>query len=109
MPKIINKFDPMKKNMGLHIILESIGANHDLINQMKKNDDGTYDVTLTVGGVELDFNRFSEVVERQLSDLVEKKAQDLLSRKYSNLIDEISDIQERIEDQKEKFKYDWEE
>lgn len=109
MPKIINKFDPKKENMGRHIILESIGANRDLIKQMKKNDDGTYDVTLTVGGVELDFNRFSEVVERQLFDLVEKKAQDLLSQKYSSLIDEISDIQERIEDQKEKFKYDWEE
>lgn len=103
------KFDIMREDMGKHIILESIGPNRHLIDKMKHNEDGTYDVTLIMGGVELDFNLFAKVVDDQLATLIEKRAQALLDSKYSDLINEINDIQERIQDQKDKFKYDWEE
>lgn len=102
------KFDIMRQDMGKHIILESIGPNHHLIDQMKHNEDGTFDVVLTVGGVELDFNLFAKVVDEQLATLIEKKARQILESKYSDLIDEISDMQERIQHHKDKFKYDWE-
>ena len=105
----MNKFDVTKRNMAKRIVLESIGSNHHLIDKMKINEDGTYDVVLTVGGVQLDFDRFAEVIEKQLEELIEGEAQALLDKKYLDLICELEDIQTRIQEQKEKFKYDWEE
>lgn len=105
----MNKFDATKRNMAQRIVLESIGPNHHLIDQMKQNDEGTFDVVLTVGGVQLDFDRFAEVIEKQLEELIEGEAQALLDKKYADLICEIEDIQERIQGQKERFKYEWEE
>lgn len=102
------KFDLMKKSMGHKIILESVGTNHELITQMKRNDDGTYDVTLIVGGVELDFGCFAQCIEEQLVDFIEREAQAIIDSKYSDLINDIDDMQERIKEHKEKFKWDWE-
>lgn len=102
------KFDIMREDMGKHIILESIGPNRHLIDKMKHNEDGTYDVTLIVGGVELDFNLFAKVVDEQLATLIEKRAQQILDNKYSDLIDEIDDMQKRIRYHEDKFKYSWE-
>ena len=105
----MNKFDATKRNMAQRIVLESIGPNRHLIDKMKQNDEGTFDVILTVGGVQLDFDRFAEVIEKQLEEFIEGEAQALLDKKYADLVCEIEDIQERIQGQKEKFKYDWEE
>lgn len=104
----MNKFDVTKRNMSKRIVLESIGPNHHLIDQMQQNDDGTFDVVLTVGGVQLDFDRFAEVVEKQLEELIEGEAQALLDKKYADLVCEIEDIQKRIQRQKERFKDEWE-
>lgn len=103
------KFDLMKQSMGHKIILESIGKNHELITQMKRNDDDTYDVSLIVGGVELDFNSFAECIEEQLVDFIEHEAQAIIDSKYSDLINDIYDMQERIKEHRDKFKWDWEE
>jgi cysteine sulfinate desulfinase/cysteine desulfurase-like protein len=70
----MNKFDVTKRDMANRIVLESIGPNHHLIDQMKQNDDGTFDVVLTVGGVQLDFDRFAEVIEKQLEEFIEGEA-----------------------------------
>lgn len=103
------KFDLMKKSMGHKIILESVGDNYELIDKMKKNDDDTYDVTLIVGGVELDFNCFAKCIEGQLADFIEREAQAIIDSKYSDLIQDIYDMQERIKEHRDKFKWDWEE
>lgn len=66
----MTKFDLIKKSMGHKIILESVGNNYELIDKMKKNDDDTYDVTLIVGGVELDFENFAKCIEEQLVDFI---------------------------------------
>ena len=96
----MNKFDVTKRNMAKRIVLESIGSNHHLIDQMKQNADGTFDVVLTVGGVQLDFDRFAEVIEQQLEELIEGEAQALLDKKYADLVCEIEYIQERIQGKK---------
>ncbi len=104
----MTKFDLIKKSMGHKIILESVGSNYGLIDKMKKNDDGTYDVTLIVGGVELDFENFAKCVEEQLIDFIEKEAQAIIDSKYSDLIQDVYDMQERIKEHRDKFKWDWE-
>lgn len=105
----MTKFDLIKKSMGHKIILESVGSNYELIDKMKKNDDDTYDVTLIVGGVELDFENFAKCVEEQLIDFIEKEAQAIIDSKYSDLIQDVYDMQERIKEHRDKFKWDWEE
>ena len=76
---------------------------------MKKNEDGSYPVVLSVGGVELDFNRFCKRLDEATQELAMEKAKELVDEKYGTLINELEDIRERLEYQKkELFSYDWE-
>lgn len=102
-------YNPKYGDMEMWMICTAIGEKHDLIDKMKKNEDGSYPVVFSVGGIELDFNRVAKRVEDQISELVRNRAEALLDEKYGSLIGEIMDIQERIKDQKESlFKYEWE-
>lgn len=102
-------YNPKHGDMEMWMICVAIGEKHDLIDKMKKNENGSYPVVFSVGGIELDFNRVAKRVEEQISELVRNRAEALLDEKYGNLIGEIMDIQERIKDQKESlFKYEWE-
>lgn len=89
--------------MEMWLICAAIGEKHDLIDKMKINSDGSYPVKFEVGGVELDFSVAAKRIEDSIGELVASKAQEFLDDKYENLIKGISDIQERIYDQKEKF------
>ena len=51
----------------------------------------------------MDFSVVAMRIEDSIDELVASKAQEFLDDKYENLIKGISDIQERIYDQKEKF------
>ena len=102
-------YKPKHGDMEMWMICVAIGENRKLIDKMTKNDDGSYPVIFSVGGVELDFKRVAQRVDEQIKELVEGKAQNLLEEKYENLIGEIYDIQERIKNQKENFfRYNWE-
>lgn len=102
-------YKPKHGDMEMWMICTVIGENHKLIDKMKKNEDGSYPIIFSVGGIELDFSRVAKRVEEQISELVRNRAEALLDEKYGNLIGEIIDIQERIKNQKESlFKYDWE-
>ena len=102
-------YKPKHGDMEMWMICVAIGENHKLIDKMEKNEDGSYPIIFSVGGIELDFSRVAKRVEEQISELVRNRAEALLDEKYENLIGEIIDIQERIKNQKESlFKYDWE-
>lgn len=102
-------YKPKHGDMEMWMICAAIGSNHELIDKMKKNDDRSYPIIFSVGGVELDFKRVAQRIDEEIASLVKNKAQNLLDEKYSNLIGEIYEIQERIENQKQKlFQYDWE-
>lgn len=103
-------YKPKSDDMEMWLICTAIGRKNELINKMKKNEDGSYPVIFSVGGIELDFNRVAKRIDEEISRLVRNKAETLLDMKFENLIGEIIDIQERLEAQKESlFKYDWEE
>lgn len=85
------------------LICEAVSKDFDY-SKIEKNKDGSYPVFFSIGGVELDFNR----VANRISEMIERKAYNILNQKYSDLIYEIQDMQERINEHKEKFKYDWE-
>ena len=102
-------YTPKHDDMEMWMICTAIGSDHDLIDKMKTNPDGSYPVKFEVGGVELDFSKVANRVDEQISEMVKKKAESLLNERYNSLLGEIYDIQERLENQKNKlFKYEWE-
>lgn len=113
----MSNFNPKEAHgsMEMWLVTTAIGKNHKLIDEMQKNEDGSYPVIFSVGGVELDFHRVAERIEQEvdriensINERAMEKAKELLNEKYDGLIEEIMEIQEKIETQKEKFKYDWE-
>lgn len=111
----MSSFKPESETTEMWLVCTAIGKNHKLIDKMQKNEDGTYPVIFSVGGIELDFHRVAERIQEEI-DRIEnsvneramQKAQELLNEKYEDLIGEVYDIQERIKNQKERFKYEWE-
>ena len=68
----------------------------------------SYDIVFTVNGVELDFQKIINTLVEQYNIQVEKSAKKLLKDRFSSIIDDLDDIQERVDNQKLIFKYDWE-
>lgn len=79
-----------------------------IIKNSKTDNPKSYDIIFTVNGVELDFEKIINTLVEQYSMQVEKTAKKLLKDRFSSIIDDIDDIQERIDAQKDIFKYDWE-
>ena len=105
----MTNYKPKHGDMEMWMICAAIGEKHELIDKMKKEEDGSYPVIFSVGGIDLDFSKVAKRVDEQISELVKSKAESLLNEKYDNLLGEIMDIQERIEAQRDRlFKYDWE-
>lgn len=90
-------------SMEMWLICAAIGEKRDLIDSMEMNSDGSYPVKFEVGGVELDFLKVAQRIESSINKMVEEKARVFLECKYENLIEEITDIQDRLFYQKEKF------
>ena len=103
------KVNLWEDDIAMWAVCEATGNQYDLVDKMKVDENGLRDVVFSVGGIELDFLKVIHRMQDIFKDSVNKKAQELLSRKYQTLIDEVIDIQERIESQTERFKYDWEE
>lgn len=97
------------EDVRMWVVCTAVGKDHHLIEKMKKDEDGNYPVFFSVGGVELNFDNVAKRIEECFADAVTKKAQELLDEKYDDLLNEIDDMKERVKEQKEKFKYDWEE
>ena len=91
----MSNFEPKHDNMEMWLVCTAVGKNHELIDKMQKNEDGTYPVIFSVGGIELDFHRVVERIQEEI-DRIEnsvneramKKAQELLNEKYEDLIDD---------------------
>lgn len=97
------------------LIKSMIGEDHELWDKMTQNEDGSYPIIISVGGVELDFTKVVERIDNYLDDVdkniddkVADKAMEILEKKYDGLMDDIYDLQERVKGQKERLKYDWE-
>lgn len=98
----------IEEDIRMWIVCTAVGKEHNLIEKMKKDENGNYPISFSVGGVELDFDLVAKRIEDSFDIAVTKKAQELLDDKYSDLLNEIDDIQERIKEQKARFKYEWE-
>lgn len=104
----MTNYKPKHGDMEMWMICTAIGKDYDLIHEMQKNEDGSYQISFVVGGIELDFSKVAKRVDEQINELVSERAKALLNEKYENLIGELMGIQERIKEQREHFKYEWE-
>ena len=87
----------------------SEGNGYHLIDKMTRNDDGTFPIEFSIGGISLDFSLVAKKIDENLYDMIKNKATNLLLNKYDDLISELEDIKERISYQKDTFfKYEWE-
>lgn len=102
------KINVNKDRVGLWVLCEAIGDQRDLIDMVDFDENGLIEVKLMLGDVELDFSNVAKRIDEIFNQAVTKKAQELLNEKYDSLISSISDIQERIDGQREHFLYDWE-
>lgn len=80
----------------------------ELLKNSTTDNPKSYDIVFTVNGVELDFQKMINTLVEQYNMQVEKSAKNLLKNRFSSIIDDLDDIQERVDNQKLIFKYDWE-
>ena len=99
---------PMTEDIRMWVVCTAVGPDYDLISKMTKDEDGNYPVFFSVGGVELNFDNVAKRIEECFSTAVTNRAQELLDAKYDDLLSEIDDMQERIREQKQRFKCEWE-
>lgn len=104
----MTNWQPNPEDFGMWVVCEAIGKDHDFPKKSKRNEDGSFSVMFSVGGVELDFNNVITAIKNSFNNAITEKAQGLLEEKYDDLLNEIDDMQKRIREQKERFKYDWE-
>lgn len=105
----MDKFVPKHHSIETWLVCTALGGNMELFHKMKKNEDGSYPVVLTVGGVELNFSRFCNRLDEEIQRLTMEKAKELVDTKYGTVFEELEEIRKRLEHQKkELFSYDWE-
>ena len=105
----MQSWKPKSGTMEMWLATIAIGTQHDLIEQMQQNDDGSYPIRFTVGGIDLDFSRVGKRIEEAMDEITKERAERLLEEKCSNVCKELDNMQERIKELKEHyFKFDWE-
>ena len=71
-------YKPKYGDMEMWLILAAMSHDFehdfDLLNKMKVNPDGTYPVKFEVGGVELDFSKVAERIDKEINEMVKKAA-----------------------------------
>lgn len=122
-----NKVSLNRGSTAMWIVCEAIGKDYDKIDKMEidRDDKLVAEIEFKVGGVELDFNRVVKGIEDNFDSAVkdikkklsadeferrvEERAMEILKERYGSLIGDLSDMQERIESHKDKFRYTFEE
>lgn len=96
----MSDFKLNNNSMEMYLIRTAIGDNHELIHNMKKNEDGSYPVVFSVGGVELDFSLILEKITDYMIEATTDKIFFLLRERYNILTNILTDINDKIEKMK---------
>ena len=51
----MQSWKPNSKSIEMWLVTTAIGKQHNLIDKMQKNEDGSYPIQFSIGGIELDF------------------------------------------------------
>lgn len=97
------KVDVIRNKMAMFMLCEAIGGDREEFKDLKSDENGLYDVNITLNGFEVDVNRFIENLDRSYRDAVKRQARDLLSMQYDKISSTINEIQESLESHNKLF------
>ena len=87
----------------LWMICEAIGENRSGFN-FKPDENGLYDLSITLNGDELDVNRFIDQLQKSYETAVKKAATEMVQSEYGSIIDQIHNINETLKNHDKIFK-----
>lgn len=99
----MSKVDVRQNNMAMFMLCEAIGGERERFKDLHADENGMYDVTITLNGIEADTERFIENLHRSYREAVQKQARDLLDLEYGNILDSIYNIQETLKEHDKLF------
>lgn len=91
------KINVINNNMAMFMMCEAIGEEKKEFMDLKPDEDGLYDVVISLNGKEIDVERFLKSLQMSYNNAVKKQAADLLSLEYDKMLGNIHEIQEALE------------
>ena len=91
------KINIIYNDMAIFMMCEAIGEERKEFADLKPDEDGLYDVAITLNGKEIDVERFLKSLQTSYDNAVKKQAADLLSLEYDKILNNIYEIQETLE------------
>ena len=83
--------------MAMFMVCEAIGEERKEFTDLKPDEDGLYDMIITINGKEINVERFLKSLLISYKDAVKKQASNLLSLEYDKILNNIYEIQEALE------------
>lgn len=90
------KIDLSHDSVAMWVVCHALGTDTSLVNQMKAEEPGVYDICLTCGGVELDFSKVCKQLDECFKQVVEKRAGEMYLEQYGRRADEITEELQKI-------------
>lgn len=97
------KIDVVNNNIAMFIVCEAIGSEREEFADLKADENGLYDMVITLNGIELNVERFLESLNRSYQEAVNQHAADILSLEYDKMLSSIHEIQELLENHNKIF------
>lgn len=92
------KIDLSRDSVAMFVMCHALGTDTQLVNQMRAEEPGVYDIRLICGGVELDFSNVCKRIDECFEQVVEKRAGEMYLEQYDRRADEIAEELQKIGD-----------
>lgn len=84
-------------SMAMFMVCEAVGKDRQGFIDVKPDEDGLYDLTITLNGKELDVEAFLRSLHRSYNDAVRAQGASLLLSEYEDVLKEIHEIQAALQ------------
>lgn len=91
------KINILKNDMAMFMLCEAIGEETKEFMDLKPDENGLYDVVITLNGKEVNVERFIENLYKSYKYRIKQDAANLLSSEYDKILDSVHEIQESLE------------
>ena len=91
------KINIINNDMAMFMMCEAISEERKEFIDLKPDEDGLYDVVITLNGKEINVERFLKSLHISYNESIKKQAADLLSLEYDKILNNIYEIQEVLE------------
>lgn len=94
------KINLFSNPMANFMMCEAIGEERKQFENLQPNEDGSYDIVITLNGVEVNVERFIASLQMSYQKSVVERTDNLLRDKYESIISEIYEIEHALESHK---------